>query len=462
MANEKEKTAKLNPGVWVIFGSLVIDLIGFTVILPLMPKLLDHYSITGGASISVLESTVKTLQETLNIPEKFNSVMTGGILGSLFSFLQFLASPIAGCLSDCYGRKPALLVSMFGIAASYTLWVVSDSFLIFMIARAVGGVSKANVSLATAVMADITDSATRAKAMALVGVAFAIGFIVGPVTGAAFSAMGIETSSGNWWFWPAIFSLTLTIINIGFVAAFFTESLPKAKRAKSLQLSQTLNLVNPVSLFKFQLAEGLSKKDLEKLKVLGRVYFLVLFFYSGLEYTLTFLTHLRFNYNAAQQGKMLLFVGLLMAFFQGGLVRRVKPGNEKKIALIGLGVIIPSFVIVGLSNSATLLYIGLALYSLGSAIVIPCLTAMTAAYGRADQKGAVIGTQRSLGALARAFGPLASSFDTLQQNNTYMRQLSSTLVEWQEDVVRAKNGYQNEVQKAKEIIIKLRPSFAFI
>ena len=74
--------------------------------------------------------------------------------------------------------------------------------------------------------------------------------------------------------------------------------------------------------------------DLQKLRVLGRVYFLFLFLYSGLEYTLTFLTHLRFNYNAAQQGKMLLFIGLLMALFQGGLVRRVKPGKEKMIALI--------------------------------------------------------------------------------------------------------------------------------
>nr|SVE79621.1 EOG090X09U7 [Daphnia magna] len=411
MVSKKEAVrSRLNPMAWVMFTSLVIDLIGFTIILPLMPKLLDHYSLSGGASISFLESTVKSLQQMLNIPEKFNSVMTGGVLGSLFSFLQFLASPLAGCLSDTYGRKPALLVSMVGIAASYALWVVSDNFALFVLARAVGGISKANVSLATAVMADITDNLTRAKAMALVGVAFAIGFIIGPVTGAAFSVWGVDSSTGNWWFWPAIFSLILAVLNFGFLSVFFTESLPKEKRAKSLQLSQTWNLVNPVSLFKFQLADGIAKKDLEKLKVLGRVYFLFLFLFSGLEYTLTFLTHLRFDYNAAQQGKMLLFIGLLMAFFQGGLVRRVKPGKEKMLALVGLGVIIPSFVIVGLSNSATALYFGLGLYSLGSAIVIPCLTAMTAAYGRADQKGAVIGTLRSLGALARAFGPLVSSF----------------------------------------------------
>jgi hypothetical protein len=79
--------SRLNPAAWVMFTSLVIDLIGFTIILPLMPKLLDHYSLTGGASISFLESTVKTLQETLNIPEKFNSVMTGGLLPFLFVYL---------------------------------------------------------------------------------------------------------------------------------------------------------------------------------------------------------------------------------------------------------------------------------------------------------------------------------------------------------------------------------------
>nr|CAG4646423.1 EOG090X09U7 [Macrothrix elegans] len=410
MATEKDPTkSRISPVAWVMFTSLLIDLVGFTVILPLMPKLLDHYSSTGGASINILQSTVKGLQEKLNIPENFNSVLTGGVLGSLFSILQFFTSPLAGCLSDSYGRKPALLMSMVGIAASYALWVIADSFTVFVIARAVGGISKANVSLATAVMADVTDATTRAKAMALIGIAFAIGFIVGPVTGAAFSVWGVDSSQQNWWFWPAIFALTLGVLNIVYVWAYFTESLPSTKRAKSLQLSQTWNLVNPIALFNFQLAEGINKKDIDRLKLLGRVYFLFLFLYSGLEYTLTFLTHLRFNYNATQQGKMLLFIGIMMALFQGGLVRRVKAGKEKLIALLGLGAIIPSFVIVGLAHNATLLYFGLFLYSLGSAIVIPCLTAMTAGYGRADQKGAVLGTLRSLGALARGIGPLTSS-----------------------------------------------------
>nr|CAG4638597.1 EOG090X09U7 [Cyclestheria hislopi] len=393
-----------------MFMSLIIDLIGFTLILPLMPKLIDHYNYKGSTSVGTLQNILQSVQQKLNIPENFNSVLFGGILGSLFSLLQFFASPLAGSLSDRYGRKPTLLVSMVGIAASYALWAAADSFPLFVIARAIGGFSKANVSLATAVMADITEAATRARAMALVGIAFAIGFIVGPMTGAAFSLWGTDSHEDKWWFWPAVLALSLAVVNIGFIAAAFKESLPQEKRARSVQLSEVLNLVNPVSLFNFKLVRGLHAKDLDKLKVLGQVYFLFLFLYSGLEFTLTFLTHLRFNYDARQQGKMLLYVGVLMALFQGGFLRRVQPGKEKKIALMGLAVIVPSFVIIGLASNAGVLYFGLFLYSFGSAVVIPCLTAMTAAYGRYDQKGVVMGTLRSLGALARAVGPLVSSF----------------------------------------------------
>merc|ERR1712071_526426 len=165
-------------------------------------------------------------QERFNIPDRFTSVLIGGVIGSLFSILQFLTAPLAGSLSDRYGRKPALLFSTVGIAASYALWALADSFALFVLARAIGGVSKANVSLATAVMADVTDVSTRTKAMAMVGIAFSIGFIVGPMTGAAFTLWGLNRT-GNWWLWPAMFALTLSLVNIGFIAVFLKESLPQ-------------------------------------------------------------------------------------------------------------------------------------------------------------------------------------------------------------------------------------------
>ncbi len=108
---------------------------------------------------------------------------------------------------------------------------------------------------------------------------------------------------------------------------------------------------------------------------------------------------------------MFLFIGVLMALVQGGYVRRVPPGKEKAMALRGLLLIIPSFAIVGVAYNVTVLYLGLALYAVSTAICVPCMTTMVSAYGDASQKGIVMGVYRSLGALARAMGPVvAASF----------------------------------------------------
>ena len=121
----------------------------------------------------------------IGVPEgQFNSVLFGGLLGSLFSFLQFVASPMIGGLSDHFGRRPLLLLSTAGVAFSYALWVNASTFGLFVLARIIGGLSKGNVSLATAIITDVSTPKTRQKGMALIGIAFSIGFLVGPMVGA--------------------------------------------------------------------------------------------------------------------------------------------------------------------------------------------------------------------------------------------------------------------------------------
>lgn len=102
--------------IWIVFGSLLLDLLAFTMILPLLPSLLDHYKTNDGpnGSYSWLESQIKYFQQLLGAPDQFNSVLFGGFLGSMFSFLQFLASPVVGGLSDVYGRRPVLLMCLVG------------------------------------------------------------------------------------------------------------------------------------------------------------------------------------------------------------------------------------------------------------------------------------------------------------------------------------------------------------
>ncbi|OWA50789.1 Major facilitator superfamily domain-containing protein 10 [Hypsibius exemplaris] len=399
----------------IVFVILLVDLLAFTCILPLFPALFDYYGSHGekDSTYSALQNFVTRIQLSLGIAPspKSNSVLFGGILGSLFSFLQFVASPIVGALSDVYGRKPILVITTIGIAISYLVWSFSTTFTLFVIARIIGGISKGNISLGTAIVTDVSTPGTRGKGMAMVGIAFSLGFIIGPMIGAGFAAYSRRNGVVDIFLYPALFSLLLQILDLLLVVKFLPETLATTKRAKSVvqNLKESLNFIDPRRLVEFAAVKGLAAADRVHIRRVGMAYFLYLFFFSGLEFTLTFLMHSRFQYDSEQQGKMFLFIGIIMILVQGGFVRRMAPGREKRTALMGFGLTIPGFIIIALAGTQALVFLGLALYSTGSAVVAPCLSTLVANYGRDDQKGTVLGIFRSLGALARAFGPLFSS-----------------------------------------------------
>lgn len=405
---------RIHRTVYMIFMSLLLDLLAFTVILPLLPSLLDHYRLhdSSGGLYPFLLDKVRYFQQLVGAPDRFNSVLFGGFLGSLFSFLQFVASPLVGGLSDVYGRKPIMLLCVVGIAVSYVMWALSHSFAMFVLARIVGGISKGNVSLSMAVITDVSTSATRGFGMALVGVAFSVGFVVGPLIGAMF-AKWAHTKAGysDWFVVPALFSCTLATANILFLLLCYKESLPKEKRAKSVarSLNQAVAYISIPALFKFTAVQNISNKDKKELQTLGLVYFVYLFIYSGLEFTLTFLTHHKFGFTSMEQGWMFFGIGLTMAVLQGSWIRRVPPNATKKMATRGLFLIVPSFLCVSFASTASLLYVGLFLFAVSTAMVVPCMMTMASEFGTTAHKGTVMGIFRSLGALARAFGPVVAS-----------------------------------------------------
>ncbi|XP_030841377.1 major facilitator superfamily domain-containing protein 10 [Strongylocentrotus purpuratus] len=408
------KNSKTHGMVRIIFISLVLDLLAFTMILPLFPTLLDYYGRHDESGLyASLHHSVDQFREVLQIPDtkKYNSVLFGGVLGSLFSLLQFVTSPVIGAASDVYGRRSVMLVTMVGIALSYVLWAMSYNFGIFVLARIVGGIFKGNVSLSTTIVTDISTTKTRGKGMAMIGLAFSVGFIVGPMIGAYFATKGGLFAEGAWAVTPALLALTLSIADLLFVFAFLKETLPQEKRAPSMgnSFQERQNLINPFSLFRFSAVKNTNTKEMQILQQLGLSYFLYLFLFSGLEFTLTFLVHIRFQYTSMQQGKMFVFMGLIMAALQGGYVRRIKPGQEKRVALTGMLILIPAFVIIAFSSGSFLYYLGLALFSIASGTVVPCMTTIVTMYGPEDQKGTIMGIFRSLGALSRAFGPAAAS-----------------------------------------------------
>lgn len=364
-SSEKLKQ-KTHPTVYIVFFSLLLDLLAFTMILPLLPSLLEHYRVNDKDGLySTLSNSISYFREFVGAPEKYTSVLFGGFLGSMFSLLQFIISPIAGGLSDYYGRKPILLISLFGIISSYGLWAISSNFGLFVLARFVGGLSKGNISLSMAIITDVSNKENRGKGMALVGIAFSLGFIVGPMIGAVFSKF-TDKSSGDWFALPAIFAMCLATLDALFCIFCLKESLPIEKRAKTVinSLSQALEHISIPSLFRFDAVKNLSKSDIQSLKELGFIYFVYLFIYSGLEFTVTFLMFHKFNFNSMDQARMFLTTGVVMTLLQGSIVRRIKLERTKQAAVLGLILIVPSYIIIGLCQNTFWLYVGMILYAI--------------------------------------------------------------------------------------------------
>uniref|UniRef100_A0A7N8YM38 Major facilitator superfamily domain containing 10 n=1 Tax=Mastacembelus armatus TaxID=205130 RepID=A0A7N8YM38_9TELE len=383
----------------IVFIILLLDLLGFTLILPLLPSILDHYAQTGDVVYQSLQSVVDWFREAVGIPmeKKYNSVLFGGLIGSLFSMLQFLSSPVTGALSDHHGRRPLLILTTLGLMSSYAVWAISRSFSMFLLFRVIGGICKGNISLCTAIVADLPSPKARNRGMAMIGIAFSLGFTVGPLMGAYF-ALSSRTTGNVFYQTPALLALAFSAADLLFIWLMLPETL--TKDASPSGFGDSSNLLNPVSLFHFSAVSRTkdppSKERMQKLQMLGLVYFCYLFLFSGLEFTLSFLTHQRFKFTSMQQGKMFFFIGVIMALIQGGYARRIKPGNHIKAVRMAIITLIPAFILIGLSWNITMLYIGLAMYSFGESC-------------SANQKGTVMGILRSLGALARALGPVVSS-----------------------------------------------------
>ncbi|XP_068926940.1 major facilitator superfamily domain-containing protein 10 isoform X2 [Petaurus breviceps papuanus] len=388
-----------NRAITIVFLALLIDLLGFTLILPLLPSILDHYGNSNDPFYQSLQQGVDWFAAMIGVPpeRKYNSVLFGGLIGSIFSILQFFFSPLTGAASDSFGRRPVMLLTLVGLIMSYALWALSKSFGAFLLSRVIGGISKGNVSLSTAVIADLSSPQARSKGMAMIGVAFSLGFTIGPMIGAYLAA---ETGKGDvFYFHAALLALVFAISDLVFVFCFLPETLPREKRVSSVLsgFQAASDLLSPVALFQFSAVtrgkDSPSREKLQNLKVLGLVYFLYLFLFSGLEYTLSFLTHQRFHFSSMQQGQMFFFIGITMAVIQGGYARRIKPGCEIQAVKRAILLLIPAFLLIGWAWNVMVLGVGLLLYSFGSA----------------GQKGTIMGTLRSLGALARAVGPIVSA-----------------------------------------------------
>ncbi|XP_061277000.1 major facilitator superfamily domain-containing protein 10 isoform X2 [Bos javanicus] len=274
---------------------------------------------------------------------------------------EFLSAPLTGALSDCLGRRPGMLLSLAGVATSYAVWAASKSFAAFLASRVIGGISKGNVSLCTAIVADLGSPSARSKGMAVIGVAFSLGFTLGPTLGAF-----LPSDTVPW------LALLFAVSDLLFIWCFLPETLPPEKRAPSVTLGfrAAADLLSPLALLRFSaVARGRDPPTgvrLGSLRGLGLVYFLYLFLFSGLEFTLSFLVHQRFRFSRVEQGKMFFFIGLTMATIQGAYARRIRPGREIAAVKQAILLLIPASLFVGWGHTLPILGLGLLLYSWAS------------------------------------------------------------------------------------------------
>ena len=395
----------------VIFLTLFLDLVGFSIIFPLFPAMLDYYLPSGDGGHSLLGQLIAPLASWAERsgaadPRFMTAVLFGGILGSLYSILQFICAPLWGAYSDRVGRRKVLLITISGLALSYILWFFAASFWVLVLARVLGGAMGGNLSVATAAVADTTTRAKRSSGLAIIGIAFGLGFIVGPAIGGVFAlidlteiAPSLKAFGVNPFSVPALVSLTLTVVNLAWVYRRFKETLPESKRRQANSERRGLAVFRI-----FQCPEPATRRT-------NFVYLIYMLAFSGMEFTLTFLAVERFAFSPAQNGGMFVFIGFILVLVQGGIVRRLAtPVGEKRLALAGLACGVAAFLALAMAMQLGLFFGALALMAFSIGLASPTLSALVSLYSNESDQGANLGIFRSAGSLARAIGPLVAAF----------------------------------------------------
>ncbi|KAM0333570.1 hypothetical protein ACHAQA_002235 [Verticillium albo-atrum] len=396
----------------VITLSLLLDLISFTFILPLFPKLLEFYrdreapSAISGNPQTLLQNVITYLNKykasfSRPIDSRYDIVLLGGALGSLFSLLQAVASPIIGHLSDRHGRRTALLASMMGNIVSVLLWVCAVDFRTFVASRVVGGLSEGNVQLATAMATDISDDASRGSTMALIGACFSIAFTFGPGLGAWLST--ISTVRENPFATAAGVSLALIVTETVYLYFCLPETLPALtglgqKKGSAKDQAATTGKTKDI---KAGAPTPVQRTNSHFL--LNAVHFVFLLFFSGMESSLSFMTYDLFGYGSSKNGRLLGFVGLVASILQGGVTRRLPP-----LVSVRLGVVacLTAFVLLGRTTTTTGLYAAATCLAMTSATVVTGLNALSSFEAGEGERGGKLGILRSWGQLGRGLGPI--------------------------------------------------------
>jgi len=358
---------KKNTPLLLIFITVFIDLLGFGILIPILP--------------------------TFATKELGISEFLIGLAIALYSFTQFIFNPILGNLSDKYGRKPLIIGTLFLNAIGYIVFAFTHTYLLLLISRIVAGIGGSSIGVAQAYIADVTTKENRSKGMGLIGAAFGLGFVFGPLIGGFLAKYGYEVTG----FVSAGFS---------FIAFGLTlVALPESLKNKITPGSQTRNKkILDIKAFK----EIILHPDIGVLLIL---FFILTFSNANIYGTFAILGHKVYGFTDMQNGYIFGIIGIVSAIVQGGLLNRLhKYFNEKKLIsagavfmMAGLGLIPYGGNFLGLAVICTVL-------SIGTGILQPTILSLISKVTPESEQGVTLGLNQSLSAMGRVLGPLWGGF----------------------------------------------------
>ena len=365
-----------------------------------------HNGLTGAIDLWLLRS-ISLLENLLagEAARRNSIVVVGGLMAAIYSLLQFMTAPWWGRLSDRIGRRPVLLFTSLGLACSYCLWFFSASFSFFCLARVLGGLMGGNLSVASAAMADMSPAAKRTTAMGMVGAAFGLGFLLGPVLGGLtyqwdLRDWGAQHVFGGAAFAAGLLALTSAILNL----VYFQETLPHKARHKH-EVPAAIWIINPLAGL-----TTLGGKTFRRIVVINLIY---IFFFAAYEFSFSFYFALEYDLSALQIGYIFCYLGFWFVLGQGGLVRLLSRYQKPYVLLyIGLMLIPLPLGLLGFVAHFQLLLWPLLLLipiTLGSSLVLAALAGLASLAVPAAEQGHAMGILRSFGSLGRALAPLGGA-----------------------------------------------------
>ncbi|HVZ95127.1 MAG TPA: TCR/Tet family MFS transporter [Phycisphaerales bacterium] len=356
------------PAVGFIFVTLLLDVLGFGLLIPVGPRLV----------MSLLNNgTGGTEQQAANIV---------GILMAIYATMQFFFAPVLGALSDHFGRRPVLLVALFGSGLDYFAMALAPSMSILFVTRAINGLSGASMTVANAYIADSTPPEKRAAGFGMVGAAFGLGFILGPLIGGLLGKIDIRL--------PFYVAGGITLLNWLYGYFVLPESLAPQSRAKF-----TLARANP-----FVIMAGVGRYPL--VAGLAVAFFLMYLAMFGLHATWVLYTMHRYHWSSFDVGLSLALVGVGAAVVQAGLARKLIPAlGERRSLLFGVTLGALTYVGYGLAPQGWMIYAIIVLGSIGG-IAQPAGQSLITKSVRPDEQGAIQGALTSLQCVAQIIGPL--------------------------------------------------------